>query len=196
MRNTNAHVIVLAGPNGAGKTTVAPALLQGELHVDEFINADIIAQGLSVFKPEQTAMQAGRLMLQRIKQLASERVNFAFETTLATRSFAPWLKRLKDDGYAFHLVYLWLPNAEFSIKRVRERVKLGGHDVPHETIRRRYQAGLNNFFQLYQSLTDSWDFYDNSRSGDPSLIASQGKNKTIEVHSDAIWEKIEVKHGC
>src|SRR2546428_153844 len=102
------NLIVLAGPNGAGKSTAAPALLPGTLGVVEFVNADVIAQGLSAFQPERTALEAGRIMLGRLRQLADQRVNFAFETTLAGRRFAPWIADLRQSGYVFHLVYLWL----------------------------------------------------------------------------------------
>jgi predicted ABC-type ATPase len=123
-------VVILAGPNGAGKSTVAPALLHGALAVNEFVNADVIASGLSAFDPESAAIAAGRVMLSRIRELASQRVNFAFETTLASRSFAPWLRQLATSGYAVHLVYLWLPSADFAVERVAERVRAGGHNVP------------------------------------------------------------------
>jgi predicted ABC-type ATPase len=156
------HLIVLAGPNGAGKSTIAPALLVGALGVHEFVNADVIAQGLSAFQPERTALQAGRIMRARLHCLASQRVDFAFETTLASRSFAPWTADLRRTGYAFHLLFLWLPSPEMALARVAERVRLGGHDVPADTIRRRYHAGLRNFFELYGPLTDSWQFYDNA----------------------------------
>lgn len=136
------HLIIISGPNGAGKSTTAPALLQGTLGVTEFVNADVIAQGLSAFNPERAAFHAGRIMLERLQQLADEHGNFAFETTLASRTFAHWIKELKNAGYAFHLFFLWLPAAEFAIARVAERVKMGGHNVPEDAITRRYHAGL------------------------------------------------------
>jgi predicted ABC-type ATPase len=122
-------VVILAGPNGAGKSTVAPALLQGALAVNEFVNADVIARGLSAFDPESAAIAAGRVMLTRIRELAEQRVNFAFETTLASRSFAPWLRELRASGYEIHILFLWLPSADFALDRVAERVRAGGHDV-------------------------------------------------------------------
>jgi len=139
MSEENPHVIVIAGPNGAGKSTTAPMLLKGTLGVTEFVNADVIAQGLSAFQPESAAFHAGRVMLERLHYLAKERVDFAFETTVASRSFAPWIAKLKQSGYTFHLVFLWLPSADFAVARVAERVRMGGHDVPEETIRRRYK---------------------------------------------------------
>src|SRR5712692_3768879 len=99
------HVVVLGGPNGAGKSTTAPRLLVGALKVDEFVNADVIAQGISAFRPDVAAIDAGRVMLRRLRQLAQRRVNFAYETTMASRTFAPWLAELRDHGYAVHLIY-------------------------------------------------------------------------------------------
>ena len=139
-------VVVIAGPNGAGKSTAATRILQDALAVQEFVNADVIARGLSAFKPESVALTAGRVMLQRLDALAAERADFAFETTLASRSFAPWLKRLNVSGYEFHLFFVWLPTAEAAIARVQERVRSGGHHVPEATVIRRFQSGLKNFF--------------------------------------------------
>src|SRR5262245_40476824 len=116
------HVIVIAGPNGAGKTTAAPALLHEELAVKHFVNADTIAAGLSAFAPEKAAIQAGRAMLERIRYLAEKNENFAFETTLASRTFAPWIIDLKKKGYIFHLAFLFLDSVNLAISRVQERV--------------------------------------------------------------------------
>src|SRR6202035_4339720 len=125
----------------------APALLAGTLAVSEFVNADVIAQGLSAFHPEGTAFDAGRIMLERLRELASKRATFAFETTLASRTFAPWIAGLRQTGYTFHLCFLWLPTPEMALERVCYRVRHGGHDVPPETVRCRYRAGLRNFFE-------------------------------------------------
>jgi predicted ABC-type ATPase len=159
--------------------------------VDEFVNADTIAQGISGFAPDRVAMAAGRIMMRRLKQLASERVSFAFETTLASRTFAPWLEQLRVAGYRTHVVFLWLPNADVAVARVVERVKMGGHDVPETTIRRRYSAGLRNFFHLYQPLADSWQIIDNSIVGRPRLIALGAGADVIEVRDRTTWEKIQ-----
>jgi len=170
MTEQRPHIIVIAGPNGSGKSTTAPSLLKGTLGVTEFVNADVIAEGLSAFQPEGAVFHAGRVMLERIHYLAKKRVDFAFETTLASRTFAPWITDLRKIGYAFHLVFLWLPNEDFAVARVAERVRMGGHNVPKETIQRRYHAGLRNFFRLYDHLADTWFLYDNSGS-EPRLIA-------------------------
>lgn len=147
-RKSGPAVVALAGANGAGKSTTGPALLRDTLGITEFVNADVIAQGLSAFDPEGAAIAAGRVMLARLRELADRRVDFGFETTLAGRAYGGWIKELRRRGYSFHLIYLWLRNVDLAIKRVRRRVDLGGHDVPEETIRRRYRAGLVNFFGI------------------------------------------------
>lgn len=189
------HLVVIAGPNGAGKSTTAPSLLKGTLDVTEFVNADVIAQGLSAFNPEMTAFQSGRVMLERLHYLAKKRLNFAFETTLASKTFAVWIEELKTAGYGFHLIFLYLPNEEFAVERVAERVRSGGHNVPEETIRRRYRAGLRNFFKLYYHIADTWFFYDNSGEGEPELIASGTSRQTLVVNNPAVWHNIEKKYG-
>jgi len=185
------HLIIIAGCNGSGKTTAAPALLQNSLHVNDFVNADAIAYGLCAFQPEKASIQAGRIMLETIQNLAKEKANFAFETTLASRTFSTWIPKLKQDGYEFHLIFLWLQNVELAIRRVEERVKTGGHSIPEETIRRRYKSGLKNFFKLYRPLTDSWQFYDNSNADKVSLIASEIHGDKLVIENKSTWEKLE-----
>lgn len=189
------HLIVIAGPNGAGKSTTAPSLLKGTLEVTEFVNADLIAQGLSGFQPESAVFHAGRVMLDRIHYLAKKRVNFAFETTLASRTFAPWIADMRKTYYSFHLVFLWLPNEEFAVSRVAERVRMGGHNVPEETIRRRYHAGIQNFFRLYRPIADTWYFYDNSGERKPRLLAYGEKEKSLLVNDSPLWHNIEEAYG-
>jgi predicted ABC-type ATPase len=181
-------VVVVAGPNGAGKSTTASALLRDTLAVTEFVNADVIAEGLSAFHPESSALSAGRIMLLRMRELAEKRADFAFETTLATRSFAPWLASLTNTGYLVHVVFLWLSSPELAVLRVRERVRAGGHDVPEETIRRRYYRGLRNFFELYRPLAAGWYLYDNSTPVGPRLIARGGHDATEEILDEACWK--------
>lgn len=184
------HVIIIAGPNGAGKSTAAPAILQGTLGVGEFVNADTIAAGLSAFNPEKAAFHAGRVMLERLQQLAGQGDDFAFETTLASKTFARWLKILKTKGYAFHLFFLWLPSPEFAVARVAERVRMGGHSVPEETIHRRYHSGLRNFFTLYQPLANTWRMYDNSAPGEPRLLSYGEYGKVKSVKAPKLWAEI------
>lgn len=188
-------VVVLAGPNGAGKSTAGPALLKGALRVTEFMNADVIAQGLSAFGPERVALTAGKVMLARMRDLAAKRVSFAFETTLAGRMHARWLRDLLAQGYEFHLVYFWLPSPEFAVRRVRNRVLLGGHSVPEATIRRRYRAGLRNFFTVYRLLATRWRVYDNSAGPVPQLIAS-GRGATVtRVKDKTVWARMTKEAG-
>lgn len=190
MTKTSPSVIVLAGPNGAGKTTSSPLLLKGTLGVSEFVNTDVIAQGLSAFAPERAALEAGEIMLSRLRTLARQRVSFAFETTLASRSFAPWLRKLIEDGYRFHVVFLWLPSADLAVDRVASRVRLGGHDVPEDTIRRRFDRGLSNFFRLYRSLATTWRIYDNSCRGRPRRIASGSGGRTTRIVDRRTWDAV------
>ena len=133
-------IVIIAGPNGAGKSTAAPVLLKETFATPEFVNADVIAQGLSGFAPENSAFEAGRIMLRRLRQLARERRSFAFETTLASRSFAPWIEKERGRGYQFILTFLWLSSADLAVQRVKERVRLGGHSVPEDVVRRRYAS--------------------------------------------------------
>lgn len=181
-------VIALAGPNGAGKSTAGPSLLRDALGVFEYVDADTIARGLSAFQPEKATIAAGRVMLERLHELGESGASFAFETTMASRSFAPWIAELMRTGYDFHLVFLWLPSPDFAVTRVRDRVGLGGHSVPEEDIRRRYTRGLENFFRLYRPLAASWRLYDNSDVA-PNLVAS-GSGAYEGIAQPALWEHI------
>ena len=192
---TDSHpsVVVIAGPNGAGKSTSAPQLLAELMGVTEFVNADTIASGLSAFEPEKAAVAAGRIMLTRLKELADQEKNFAFETTLASRSFAPWLEQLKiDSKYHLHLVYLWLPSSDLAIARVKSRVATGGHNVPNETIARRFERSLNNFFNLYKPLSNSWRFY-NASEAKIQLIASGG-SAGAKISDSKLWNELARKY--
>jgi len=137
--------IVLGGVNGAGKSTSARALLAEQLAITTFVNADEIARGLNAFAPETVAFTAGRLMLQRLKELAAERANFAFETTLAGRTSFSFLNGLKEIGFVVDLYYSWLTSAELAIERVQDRVASGGHNIPAATVRQRYERSMRNF---------------------------------------------------
>ncbi len=183
-------LIALAGPNGAGKSTAGPALLKDTLGVTEFVNADLIAQGLSPFAPQTAAVAAGRIMLTRLRHLARRRATFAFETTLAGRAYAPWIRGLLAGGYRFHLLFLWLPSADFAVARVEDRVRMGGHSVPPEVVRRRYDAGMRNFFALYRPLASTWRVYDNASAPEPRLIASGERELVESVVDQASWSII------
>ncbi len=183
------NIVAIAGPNGAGKSTSAPLLIGQRLGIREFVNADVIAAGLSAFAPEKVAIEAGRAMLRRLDELAEAGVDFAFETTLASRSFAPWIARLqKERGYRFHLVFLWLPSADEAVRRVATRVQRGGHSIPPEVIQRRYLRGIANFLSLYSPIADSWAIYDNSRSA--RMIASRDPGREPQIQDPAIWRTI------
>lgn len=164
------NVYVVAGPNGAGKSTFARLFLPTYANCKEFVNADLIAAGLSPFNPESLAIQAGRLMLERIDSLAQSRVDFGFETTLAGRGYASLFRKLKDQGYQIRLFFLWLPSSEMALARVRERVRSGGHSIPEETVRRRFVNGLHNLFHVYAPLLDSWLMFDSSGAS-PRVVA-------------------------
>lgn len=184
-------VVVIAGPNGAGKSTTAGRLLQEALAVSEFVNADPIASGLSAFRPESVAVAAGRVMLARMKALARARRDFAFETTLASRSLAPWLAELRVSGYRVHLAFLSLPGPDLAVARVATRVRQGGHDVPEPVVRRRFTAGLRNFFTVYQGLADTWQVFDNSAVDGPRLIATGGTGHPAHVLDAGAWARLQ-----
>lgn len=165
---TQPRVIIIAGPNGAGKTTFAREFLPQEAGCPIFINADLIASGLSPFAPDKAAIQAGRLMLKAIAEHASRRESFAFETTLSGIGYARQISRWRETGYRVELFFLGLPSAEAAIARVAERVRQGGHDIPEATIRRRFAKGRTLFESIYKQLVDEWALYDNS--GDSPVL--------------------------
>lgn len=156
------RIIIIAGANGAGKTSFAHELLPKEAECTEFVNADYIAAGLSPFHPESVAWQAGRLMMERITLLGERRVDFAFETTLSTRSYLTRIRGWQAAGVHVELHFLKLPNADWAVHRVAERVRLGGHKIPEEVIRRRFRRGWNHFTHHYRKLVDHWTLYDSS----------------------------------
>jgi predicted ABC-type ATPase len=188
--NVQPAVIVIAGANGSGKSTSARTLLAERLRLMTFVNADLLAQGLAAFDPASAALDAGRIMLDRLQELSSQRLNFAFETTLAARSFAPQLKNLRDQGYVVFLYYFWLQSADLAVARVAERVKLGGHDVPESTIRRRYARSVENFFCIYRGIVPNWEVYDNSEYVGPRLIA-WGDTTGDTVLDQDTWTKFQ-----
>lgn len=161
---------IIAGCNGAGKTTASYSVLPDLLECREFVNADEIAKGLSPFNPESVAIEAGKLMLQRISLLLSQGQTFAIETTLATRSYASLVSRARERGYDVVLLFFWLPSPEMAVVRVAKRVSEGGHNIPTETIHRRYWLGLRNFFNIFSPIVDSWMFFDNENKS--RLIAN------------------------
>jgi len=163
------RIIIIAGPNGAGKTTFANVFLPQEAHCPIFINADLIAAGLSPFQPESAALRAGRLMLEEMRRHTERGESFAFETTLSGRHYATLIPRWQALGYEVKLFFLKLASPELAVARVRQRVLQGGHSIPESIIRRRFHKGWENFLALYRNLVNEWALYDNSGS-EPRLI--------------------------
>ena len=184
------NVIVIAGPNGAGKSTLAPALLRDTLNIPEYVNADTIAEGLSAFAPEDASFNAGRVMLRRLHDLAEGQKDFSFETTLASRFYAGWLEMLKRHDYRVTLIFLWLQDANLAVERVAERVRFGGHDVPEETIRRRYDRGLKNLFELYLPVANAWSVRDTSFARSVE-IARYTEEAGESVLDEERWRRIK-----
>lgn len=166
------NLFIISGCNGAGKTTASYTILPEILDCKEFVNADEIAKGLSPFQPDKVSIEAGRIMLKRINELIESGENFAFETTLSTRSYIHTVKKAKEKGYNVVLLFFWLQRAELAIERVKERVKEGGHNIPTEVIKRRYKKGIYNLFELYLPAIDSVLIFDNSE-GKHELIAEK-----------------------
>lgn len=158
----NPKLYIIAGPNGSGKTTFVRRFLPFYTDCINFVNADLIASGLSPFSPEIAAIKAGKLMLEEIDAFRKRHADFAFETTLSGKTYVKLLKEMKIEGYEIHIYFLWLRNVDLALKRVAERVAMGGHDVPAGTVCRRFERGLYNLFHLYRSFADSWTIFDNS----------------------------------
>ena len=171
------NLYIIAGCNGAGKTTASFTVLPEMLGCREFVNADEIAAGLSPFNPEGVAIQAGRLMIERVIHLLKDGETFAFETTLATRSYVKLIQQAKRRGYYVTLLFFSLSTPEQAVKRVAKRVSLGGHNIPTDVVYRRYDAGLRNLFQLYIPVVDCWALYDNSTCPSQKLACGWGDGK-------------------
>ena len=187
---------LFGGPNGAGKTTTARRILPDFLSCREFVNADAIASALSPFRPETVARQAARLMLLRLAELVCQKQSFAFESTLASRGFVSFLKNCRESDYQIHLLYIWLHSADLAVERVKARVRSGGHSIPEDVIRRRYERGLKNFFDLYVPLCDSWTVLNNSTETQHSeidLVASGGATQQTLIHQAATWDLIQAQ---
>ena len=184
------HLYIIAGCNGAGKTTASYTVLPEILKCREFVNADEIAHGLSPFNPGNVAIEAGRLMLQRIEELLGRDETFAIETTLATKSYVNLVHRAQAKGYRVKLLFFWLRSPELAIQRVAERVSKGGHDIPEDIIRRRYISGINNFFSLYASEVDYWAVFDNSENP-RTMVAKGGHNRAIIVLKESLYTKLQ-----
>ena len=180
---------IISGCNGAGKTTASYTVLPEVLHCKEFVNADEIARGLSPFNPESVAIEAGRLMLQRIEYLLVKDESFSIETTLATKSYINLVRRAQVKGYTVRLLFFWLNSPELALQRIAERVAKGGHNIPEPIVRRRYVAGICNLFRLFMSEVDSWEIYDNSEY--PAVqIARGGKDDETSIIVESTYKII------
>ena len=168
----NKRILIIAGPNGAGKTVFATDFLPNEANCPTFINADLIAAGLSPFRPDLAGIRAARLMLSMIHEYVEKEESFAFETTLSGRGYARRIPRWQQQGYRIKLFFLRLPTPEMAAARVRQRVAEGGHDVPDPVIYRRFHAGWSNFEFIYRNLVDEWALYDSS--GDNPILLKEG----------------------
>ena len=189
------NLYIIAGCNGAGKTTASFTVLPEILNCYEFVNADEIAKGLSPFRPENVAFEAGRIMLHRIDELFREGVDFAFETTLATKSYKGKVLHAQQLGYKVTLLFFWLPSVDLAIDRVKKRVESGGHNIPTEVIRRRYRNGIVNFFNIYLPICDETILVDNS-STKYDLIAISSRGLGIEISNQEKWTAFkEYAHG-
>lgn len=183
-------LFIIAGCNGAGKTTASFTVLPELLNIKEFVNADEIARGLSPFQPEKVSIEAGKIMLSRIAELISQGQDFAFETTLASKSFVSLCKSAQQKGYQVCLTFFWLDSSELAVERVKQRVLEGGHNIPTEIIIRRYSSGLRNFFTLYKSIVDYWLFIDNSKT-EQELIAEAKENSDPLIYNQNKWSNIQ-----
>lgn len=188
------NLYIIAGCNGAGKTTASFTVLPEMLNCREFVNADEIAAGLSPFNPEGVAIQAGRLMIDRVIHLLKEGETFAFETTLATRSYVKLIQQAKRRGYFVTLLFFSLSTPEQAIRRVAKRVSLGGHNIPTDVILRRYTAGLENLFQLYMPVCDYWALYDNSDCPAVKIASGHGMEK-VNIEDAERYRILEEKYN-
>ena len=182
------NLYIIAGCNGAGKTTASMTVLPEILNCYEFVNADEIARGLSPFQPKKVAIEAGRIMLNRIKHLVETGEDFAFETTLATKSYVSFIQKAKERGFKVTLIFVYLNSIELAKQRVKDRVSKGGHHIEVDVIERRYHAGLKNFLHLYMPVSDDWLVFDNSL--DLNIIAQGNSNISIEIYDKLIWTTI------
>ncbi|MBW0160166.1 MAG: zeta toxin family protein [Sediminibacterium sp. Gen4] len=184
------NLYIIAGCNGAGKTTASFTILPEILDCKEFVNADEIAKGLSPFQPENVSFQAGRLMLERVDELLNNRSDFAFETTLTTLSYLNTIKEAKVKGYSITLLFFWLDNVTLAIERVKTRVREGGHNIPEETIKRRYIRGIKNLISKFTAVCDYWLVINNSSRPFTFIAEGQGANET-KIYDIPVWELIK-----
>jgi predicted ABC-type ATPase len=179
---------IVAGPNGAGKTTFAREFLPRYAQCNNFINADLIAEGMAPFNPEAAAFRAGRLMLQEMDLFAKRKVDFGFESTLSGASHQRFIRRLLGLQYEVHIFFLWVEDVGVALSRIRSRVETGGHGVPEIVVRRRFHRSLRNFFRVYTALATSWILFDNSHAM-PEVIASKEQGE-LRIVQPALYESL------
>ncbi len=176
----NKHLYIISGCNGAGKTTASFTILPEILNCQEFVNADEIARGLSPFQPDKVSFEAGRIMLKRIKELLHQNETFAFETTLATKSYKNLILTAQEQGYTVTVLFFWLQTINLAKERVKTRVIEGGHYIDDDVIERRYKNGISNLFNIYLDVVDEALLFDNSE-GIHHLMATKKINQEIKV---------------
>lgn len=183
------NLYIIAGCNGAGKTTASVSILPEILECREFVNADEIAKGLSPFNPESVAIEAGRLMLERINVLIEGDKSFSIETTLSTRSYNKLVEKAHSRGFKVQLLFFWLPTPEHAIERVAQRVREGGHNIPVDVIRRRYKAGIENLFNIYMPIVDSWMLIENHSN--PRVVVADGGIEGTKIYDKRLFDNIQ-----
>jgi predicted ABC-type ATPase len=187
------NVYIIAGPNGSGKTTFATEFLPDYAKCPNFINADLIAQGLSPFSPRQVAIKSGKLVLEQIKEYSKSGINFGFETTMSGVTYIKYFKMLKDKGYKINIFFLWIPSSQLAIARVKDRLAQGGHNVPVADIRRRFARSTDKFLKQYRLLADKWILFNNS--GPKPRIIAKKQNKHTDIIDDGLFTKITKSAG-
>lgn len=183
------RLYIISGPNGAGKTTASLEILPELIKCEEFVNADEIARGISPFNPESVAIEAGRIQLERIKMLINKGADFSIETTLATKSYKNLIRHAQLEGYDVELLFFWLPSPDAAIERVKKRVSEGGHNIPHDTIVRRYRNGLKNLFNIYIPIVNSWSIINNFEVG--SQYIATGQCGCVKIFNNDLFYKIK-----
>lgn len=183
------NLFIIAGCNGAGKTTASYTILPEILNCREFVNADNIAAGISPFNPESVALEAGRIMLNRINELLEAGADFALETTLATKSYVGFVKKAQQKGYNVTLLYFWLDSPQTAYNRVAKRVSQGGHNIPPDVIERRYYRGIKNLITLYIPVCENWMVV-NNKSFPSEIVAKKSKGLEVTIINTDIWKTI------